>query len=68
MHMCVEARDQLQILLSSGHLLYLLIALVFLQDRFSLCNSPDCLGTHSVDQAGMELAESHLHLTLECWD
>jgi hypothetical protein len=26
----------------------------FFQDRVSLCN-PGCLGTHSVDQAGLEL-------------
>jgi hypothetical protein len=28
--------------------------LVFFQDRVSLC-SPGCSGTHSVDQAGLEL-------------
>jgi hypothetical protein len=39
--------------------------LVF-QDRVSLC-SPDCPGTHFIDQAGLEL-EIHLPLPPKCWD
>jgi hypothetical protein len=35
------------------------------QDRVSLC-SPGCPGTHSVDQAGLELTEIHLPLPPEC--
>jgi hypothetical protein len=38
--------------------------LVF-QDRVSLC-SPGCPGTHSVDQAGLELRK--ILSLLECWD
>jgi hypothetical protein len=34
----------------------------FFQDRVSLC-SPGCPGTHSVDQAGLELTERPLPLT-----
>jgi hypothetical protein len=33
----------------------------------SLC-SPGCSGTHSVDQAGLELTEIHLPLHPKCWD
>ena len=29
---------------------------------------PGCPGTHSVDQAGLELTEIHLPLPPECWD
>jgi hypothetical protein len=38
-------------------------------DRVSLC-SPGCPGTHSVDQAGLqvELTEIHLSLPPKCWD
>jgi hypothetical protein len=41
--------------------------LLLFQDRLSLC-SPGCPGTHSVNQAGLELAETHLPLPPECWD
>ena len=37
------------------------------QDRVSLC-SPKCPGTHSVDQAGLELTEIHLPLPSKCWN
>ena len=30
--------------------------------------SHGCPGTHHVDQAGLELTEIHLPLSLECWD
>jgi hypothetical protein len=33
---------------------FLVLVLVFFRDRVSLC-SPGCPGTHSVDQAGLEL-------------
>jgi hypothetical protein len=36
----------------------------FVQDRISSC-SPGCHGTHSVDQAGLELTELHLPLPPE---
>jgi hypothetical protein len=39
----------------------------FFFDRVSLC-SPGCPGTHSVDQAGLELIEIHLFLPPKCWD
>ena len=32
-----------------------------------LCN-PGYPGTHSVDQAGLELTDIHLPLPPECWD
>ncbi|EDL86686.1 rCG41244, isoform CRA_a [Rattus norvegicus] len=41
----------------------LLIFIFVFQDRVSLC-SPDCPGTHSVDQEGLELTEIHLDLPL----
>jgi hypothetical protein len=31
-------------------------------------HSPGSPGTHSVDQAGLELTETHLPLPPECWD
>jgi hypothetical protein len=37
-------------------LLLLLLALFIFQDRVSLC-SPGCSGTHSVDQADLELRD-----------
>jgi hypothetical protein len=46
-------------------LLCLFFVLVF-QDRVSLY-SPGCLGTHSVDQAGLEL-RNLLPLPTEYWD
>jgi hypothetical protein len=36
------------------HLFYFVCFFLFFRDRISLC-SPDCPGTHSVDQAGLEL-------------
>ena len=36
-------------------------------ERASLCNL-GCLGASSVDQAGLELTESHLPLPPEFWD
>jgi hypothetical protein len=43
----------------------------FFGDRVSLC-SPGCLGTHSVDQAGLELrdltASASQVLKLKAWD
>jgi hypothetical protein len=38
----------------------------FFRDRVSLC-SPGCPGTHSVDQAGLELRNG-LPLPPKCWD
>jgi hypothetical protein len=38
-----------------------------LRHRVSLC-SPGCPGTHSVDQAGLELTEIYLPLPPKCWD
>ena len=36
-------------------------AVIFVfQDRVSLCNSSGCPGTHSVDQAGLQLTEINL--------
>jgi hypothetical protein len=37
------------------------------QDRVSLC-IPGCLGTHYVDQAGLELTEIFLPLPPKCWN
>jgi hypothetical protein len=45
---------------------FLFVVVVVFQDRVSLC-SPDCPGTHSVDQAGLEL-RNHLPLPPECWN
>jgi hypothetical protein len=42
------------------------VVFFFPQDRVSLC-SPGCPGTHSVDQAGLEL-RNRLSLPPECWD
>jgi hypothetical protein len=33
---------------------FFVVVVLFFRDRVSLC-SPGCLGTHSVDQAGLEL-------------
>jgi hypothetical protein len=46
--------------------LILVLALVS-QDRVSLY-IPDCLRTHSIDQAGLKLTEIHLPLPPDCWD
>ena len=59
---CVSCAFSLALLFALPHAIYLFIYLLFiqlfkfffLQDRVSLC-SPDCPGTHSVDQAGLEL-------------
>ena len=40
---------------------------LFVADRVSLC-SPGCPGTHSINQAGLELTEIHLPLPPGCWD
>jgi hypothetical protein len=49
-------------------LLLFFVYLVFGVLRWvSLCN-PGCSGTHSVDQAGLELTEVCLPLLPECWD
>jgi hypothetical protein len=49
---------------------FVLFCFVF-RDRFSLC-SPDCPGTHFVDQAGLELrnlpASAPPPPTPQCWD
>jgi hypothetical protein len=37
------------------------------QDKLCLY-SPGCPGTHSVDQAGLELRKVRLPLTPKCWD
>ena len=42
-----------------------LVFFFFFRGRVSLC-IPDCLGIHSVDQAGHELIEIHLPLSPEC--
>jgi hypothetical protein len=41
-------------LLEMGTQVYILFCCLFFRDRVSLCN-PGCPGTHSVDQAGLEL-------------
>jgi hypothetical protein len=58
--------DILFSLLSISQFLDLIIYLVF-QDKVSLC-SPDCPGTPSVEQAGLELTELHLSPPPESWD
>ena len=40
----------------------------FSRNRISMCNSPGYPGTHSVDQASLELTEICLSLPPECWD
>jgi hypothetical protein len=40
---------------------------LFFEDKVFLC-SPGCLGTHSEDQAGLELSEIFLPLPPKCWD
>jgi hypothetical protein len=63
-HVCAEAGVLL------GHhppfvfVLFLFVCFVF-QDRVSLC-SPGCPGTHSVDQAGLELR--NLPASASLWD
>jgi hypothetical protein len=39
----------------------------FSRDRVSLY-SPGCPGTHSIDQAGLELRDSPPSASLQCWD
>jgi hypothetical protein len=39
----------------------------FFGDRVSLC-SPGCPGTHSAEQAGLELRDLCLILPPECWN
>ena len=39
----------------------------FFRDRVSLC-SLGCPGTHSVDQAGLELRDLPVSRPTECWD
>ena len=46
---CIET----ELAIESSHFIYLFVVVLF-KDRFSLC-SPGCPGTHSVDQAGLEL-------------
>ena len=46
----------------------LFVCLFCFPDRVSLCNSPGCPGTSSVDQAGLELTEICLPLPPECWN
>ena len=54
---------------SQGHFFFFFFSFVLVfQDRVSLCNSPGCTGTRSVDQAGLRLTEIHLPLPLRCWD
>jgi hypothetical protein len=40
------------------------VSLSHFQDRVSLC-SPGCLGTHTVDQAGLELGDLSLSASSE---
>jgi hypothetical protein len=44
------------------------VALFWLLDITISLRSPNCPGTHSVDQAGLELTEIHLPLPSKCWD
>jgi hypothetical protein len=52
--------------LSSQMWLFVCLFVCLFPDRVSLY-SPGCPGTHSVDQAGLEL-EIHLPLPPKCWD
>lgn len=45
---------------------YIIVRLIW--DRISLCNSPDSLGTHSVDLASTELTDIHLPPPPKCWN
>jgi hypothetical protein len=47
-------------------ILLLVFVVVVLRQGFSVCLG--CPGTHSVDQAGLELTEICLSLAPECWD
>ena len=46
-------------------ILFLSYFMVF-QDRVSLCNSPGCPGTHSVDHTDLELTDICLFLPPKC--
>jgi hypothetical protein len=48
------AQSWFSVLVSDCFFFCLFICLFVFRDRVSLCN-PGCLGTHSVDQAGLEL-------------
>ena len=43
-------------------ILFYFVFYLVVQERVSLCNSPSCPETHSVDQADLELTEIHLPL------
>jgi hypothetical protein len=58
----VICKIQLRALMSAG--IYLFIYL----DRVSLCPSPGCPGTLSVDQAGLKFTEICLPLPPKCWN
>jgi hypothetical protein len=45
---------QTLVVVSLGFYLFIYLFILFFRDRVSLC-SPGCPGTHSVDQAGLEL-------------
>ena len=49
-----------------GAFLLMFVCLFVFQDRVSLYNSSSYLGTHSVDQAGLELTETYLPLPPKC--
>jgi hypothetical protein len=55
--MSVSLLYQRTCLASLGLLFFIFFYFLFFRDRVSLC-SPGCLGTHSVDQAGLELRNS----------
>ena len=51
-----------------GSFVVVVVLVLVFQDRFSLSSFGACPRTHSVDQAGVELTEIHLPLSLppEC--
>ena len=59
----------LTLLLLTRSLIFVLFCFVFVcRDRVYLCSFGAFLGTHSGDQAGLELTEIHLPIPPECWD
>jgi hypothetical protein len=52
--MVVQLKFQVYFILFYFILFYFILFLLVFRDRVSLC-SPGCPGTHSVDQAGLEL-------------
>ena len=48
--------------------MFLLFCFVMFSRQGSLCNSPGCPGSHSVDQTDLKLIEIHLPLAPEFWN